>query len=562
MISNWVRIVCLALLLVPALGAAASRAWLDRESIRMGETVTLNVETDARVGGEPDFSPLDATFRLMGTSSNTQLSIVNGQQSARTLWAVALEPRQEGVIGIPSLTVGSETTQALTLTVLPMPSGGSSAPGDDVFLEIDAEPADPYVQQQVRYTVRLYYAVTLLEGQLEEPQTGGVQARRLGQDVRYQKTIGERRYEVIERRYALSPEASGRLEIPGPKFEGRALRSGSYGSMFNGGARLSARGNAVAIEVRPRPASAAAPWLPAQSVQLTDESGGTPATLNVGEPLTLTLRLAAQGLAAEQLPELVMPAIDGAEIYPDQETTQTRDDGEWLRGERVRKFAIVPTRPGRLVIPEVAVAWWNASGDVAARATLPARELSVTGAAIATASEAQPAASDADRGAQASTVPDIAMNGSRPWQLATFVLALLWIATLVAFTLRRRSRPVAVADVPAPPPRQSSANWSRALRDAEGRGAAALAALLVEHGRGHDPRVRTLADVAGHLALAEQRDAVLALDAALYGHQDPAIAGAAVVGAFAQLPRWSGASAASRPAGLPDLYPERPTSRS
>ena len=93
---------------------AQVRAWLDRDSIRMGETVTLNVETDARGGSEPDFSALDQNFRRLGTSSNTQLSFVNGRQSARTLWAVALEPLHEGVIGIPAFAVGSESTTPLS----------------------------------------------------------------------------------------------------------------------------------------------------------------------------------------------------------------------------------------------------------------------------------------------------------------------------------------------------------------------------------------------------------------------------------------------------------------
>jgi hypothetical protein len=555
--SRWM-LACL--LWLPLLALAAPRAWLDRDSIRMGETVTLNVETDARGGSEPDFGVLDANFRRLGSSSNTQLSFVNGRQTAHTLWAVALEPRQEGVIGIPALQVGDEVTAPLSLTVLPMPSGGSAAKGDDVFLEVEAEPSNPYVQQQVRYTVRLYFAVTLLEGQLEEPQTAGAQMRRLGQDVQYQKTLSDRRYTVVERHYALVPEASGALEVPGPQFRGRALRTGGYGSLLSPNANLAARGNAVSLQVRPRPANAPANWLPAQSLTLTDESGDKSSALQVGEPLTLTLRVSAQGLAAEQLPELALPAIEGAEVYPDQETSQTRDDGQWLRGERVRKFAIVPTRPGALVIPEVAIAWWNTGTDQAQRTVLPARTWSV--APGAGASAAAPDLRTQETPAEPATVapaPVAAPTGW--WPLATALFAALWLASL--WMLRRRR--LAAATAPDPRAAENTAprnggDWRRAWRDVmERRDPAAAAQRLLEAARTHDARCRNLDDIALRLDDPAQRDALQRLEQALYrGAEDPALFDTLRV-AFERGPRWRSQASvvASLRDELPDLYPPR-----
>jgi hypothetical protein len=549
----------IALVLMPLLAAAAPRAWLDRDSVRLGETVTLNVETDARGAGEPDFSVLDAQFRRLGTSSSTQLSYSNGRQSARTLWAVALEPRAEGTIAIPSFTVGAETTEPLVLNVLPMPAGGSAAAGDDVFLEIDAEPASPYVQQQVRYTVRLYYAVTLLEGQLQEPQTTGAQVRRLGQDVNYNKTIGDRRYSVVERRYALVPEASGRLEIPGPQFAGRALRSGSYGSMLGANSVLNARGNAVTLDVRPRPAGAKTPWLPARALELSDESGETPAELQVGEPLTLTLRLHAQGLSAEQLPELTLPAIDGAEVYPDQETPQTRDDGEWLRGERVRKFALVPTRPGTLTLPEVAIDWWNVGTDQAERAVLPARTFTVAGAVPGAAAVDTTAPQDAG-GEPATESPASAATTTRwpnyLWPTLTVLFATLWIATLLV--RRRNAAREAIAPTPSPIRAQRSdwrPRWNAALQAAD---LTAAAHAIVDAARDIAPQARALADVLPLLGADDQRAALQRLERVLYRGEDAAGLVEILRAAFTKGPHWRrDAAAVSADDSLPPLYPPR-----
>jgi hypothetical protein len=548
-----VALAWLVLLAFPLLATAAPRAWLDRDTIRLGETVTLNLETDARGGMEPDFTPLDKDFRRLSTSTSTQLSYVNGKQSARTLWAVALEPTQEGVIGIPAFEIGRERTEPLRLTVLPMPQGGSAAAGDDVFLEVEADPPSPYVQQQVRYVVRLYYAVQLLEGQLEEPQLPAVQMRRLGQDLQYQKTLADRRYTVVERRYALLPEASGTLEIPGPNFRGRALLTGGYGSLMSRNALLQARGNQLTLEVRSRPAGAREPWLPAQSLQLTDESGALPTEIKVGEPLTLTLRLSAQGLAAEQLPELRLPAIDGAEIYPDQETSQTSDDGQWLRAERVRKFALVPTRAGVLQLPEVAIEWWNLTLDRPERAVLAARQLQVVGGPSVAAAPAPDPATDAPaaEGATDATTP---WDWQRvaPWLAGVF--ALLWLATLAAFWQRGR-RPARTERRRAAP---AVPDWRGAWRGALDRqDLPAAASALILAAQQHHPAARNLGDVAAQLQSEPQCDALRRLEQVLYaGHTDAALP-AALRAAFASGPAWRRDVAPATADGLPELYPSR-----
>ena len=103
------------------------------------------------------------------------------------------------------------------------------------------------------------------------------------------------------------------------------------------------------------------------------------ATARVGEPLTLTLRLKAVGLGFEQLPELNLPKIDGADIYPDKATTQNRDAGDVVTGERERKFAIVPNRSGPLTIPSIGIGWWDVVHDRAETASVPDVTLDVAG---------------------------------------------------------------------------------------------------------------------------------------------------------------------------------------
>ncbi|KAG0959196.1 hypothetical protein G6F31_011895 [Rhizopus arrhizus] len=113
--GRWPRQVLAALLLwLPLLAWAQPRAWLDRDRIAMGDTVTLNVESDQ---GAPDFTPLRTDFDLSAQTSSRQVEWSNGSMQQRNLYGVALTPRRSGALVVPGLQVGSVRTAPLTLQV-------------------------------------------------------------------------------------------------------------------------------------------------------------------------------------------------------------------------------------------------------------------------------------------------------------------------------------------------------------------------------------------------------------------------------------------------------------
>jgi hypothetical protein len=556
-----------ALCVVAPLHAAAPavRAWLDRDTMHLGETVTLNVESSGDASGQPDFSALSQDFSLLGTQSSQQVSIVNGASTAKTVWAVGLEPKRAGRIAIPAIMVGSAQTAPITVNVLAAPAGAQGKPGDDVFLEVTAEPTSPYVQQQVRYTVKLYFSFGLTDGNLGEPQADGVVVQRLGQDKSYLANVGDRRYHVMERHYALTPEKSGALELPALLFRGNALDAADPTGFFSRPRTVSARSDAVQLQVKPKPSTwpNAEPWLPADSVLLKDESE-LPSEIHVGDPVTRTIRLQAQGLGFEQLPELTLAAPDGAEIYPDKPDTRTRDDGTWLYGERVRKFAFVPTKPGTLVIPGVSVKWWDTTHDRIETAELPAHTVSVLPAAGKSANaspNAAPAAGEpsdattpaAQAPATANATPSSRASSLRIWQALAALGFVLWLATLALWW---RSRPHGVVVAPdAPAPSGVSAHRAAFLRAAALGELAGAERALVAWARNERPDVRNLGELAHRLDDSAQREALAALQKARY-------AGGSTQGVGSQLERaFKGGIAWAQTAGppkadsvLPGLY--------
>jgi len=549
-----IRTTLLLLLALASLAAnAQTRAWLDRDRIALGETVTLNIETDA--GAAPDYDPLRAQFEISGHSSSRRVELSNGEVSSRTLYAVALRPQRDGVLTIPALAVGNARTQPLSLVVTPSSAVAPARAGDDVFIESEADDQDPYVQQSVGWVVRLYSAVPLVSGELDQPAPEGATLRQVGDDAQYTREIDGRRYTVIERRYLLIPERSGELDLPGATFEGRGA-TGFFDDFLGRGGALQARAAPRVLEVRPVPAKATQPWLPLHDLQLRYQS--TPQDLRVGQAATLTIEAVADGTGAAQMPELTLPPIDGVQVFAEPVQADERFVDGRPRVTLTRKFSLVPTRGGEVTLSGLRLEWWDVRAGEARTARLPTLDWQVAGTAAdgPVPEVAVPADAAGLDGTATSPLQRAVEGPSRGWVLATLLFAGLWLLTLL-WGLHRSppaARTTVAGATTAPKPNRRSgttglAAFKRALDTGDfGEVAAALCALA-------RPPATDLDEVRARLADPVQRDAIDALQRARWGGGDGTAARGLLRGAFADGPRWQAApKKAASP--LPPLYPE------
>jgi hypothetical protein len=528
--------------------AASVHASVDHAHVAVGETVLLSVSSDGDTA--PDFSPLAADFDVQGRSTSSQTSIVNGHGTSQQVWTIALSPRRSGALRIPALTVGREHTDpiALTVTEQPVPT---KTDGAAAFIESTLDAEHPYVQQSVIYTVRLYYAMTLLDGSLDVSPSDGIELRKIGDDIQGSAMVGGRRYNIIDRRYLLTPQRSGTLQLPVPSFHGRVVGDG-FDGMFDGNA-IGARGQPKTLEVRPRPDQSSGPWLPAQSVTLTVDPPTGP--LRAGEPFTLGVKLTGEGVTAAQLPDPQLAQIPGAQVYPEAPSfTDSMRDGH-LQAERTRRFAIVPNAAGLLRIPPVVQAWWDVRNDRAAQASATVPGLHVL---PGTAPTNPVDASSTGVGAGSASTSN-GWSSLRIWQLGTLLLAIGWVATGLWAWRRMRHSKIArsdpgieagVRDDASKLPRRGP-TLTRALALGE---LDAIAFALLDAAPG--PRAHNLGEVAQRLEDAAQNAAVRVLDAARWGSADAASALAALRKAFARPPRWRDHRVADHDDDvLPPLYP-------
>lgn len=546
-VAQWLACLLLVCWVQPVSAQAQVRAWLDRDRIEMGETATLNVETDQSDAQSPDFDLLVPDFVVSGHSSRRGYEVSGGQRRARVLFAVALSPRREGVTTIPALRIGNARTSPLALTVLPATAAPARA-GAPAFIESEVDSREPYVQQSVGYVLRLYYATPLVSGQLDQPVPDGALMQKIGGDVQYTRDVAGQRYTVVERRYQVVPERSGLLTIPGARFSGRGV-GGYFDDLFGGGRRdLAANGPSHALQVRSMPRGATQPWLPLHGLELRYVAA--PDAARVGEAAVVVVEATADGAAGTQIPELQLPVGAGAQVFAEPpQVDETFDNGR-LRTRVVRRFSVVPADEGALHIPGVRLGWWDVNAGIARTASLPDLQWRVAAGAVD------------DAGMQPMAVAATATAGASVgwWKWLAGQFALLWLATL-AWMFRnhavfRRLRKPMEHSSPAVaghhPVSITSRQWLQLLQAGDlGEVADALCAMT-------RPAASDLDALSQRLDDAGQRHAVASLQRARWGDGDPAEARVLLRDAFADGVKLK-PTASPNDATLPPLYPRRPS---
>ncbi|WP_368561593.1 BatD family protein [Pseudoxanthomonas sp. UTMC 1351] len=549
--------VLLLLALFSNTALAAARAWLEQPQVALGESVTLNVETD-EVSAVPDLTPLMADFALEGQSNSRSVRLINGRMTSRTVYAVILAPKRAGELRIPSLRVGGQQTAPLTLSVganatTTTPSANSNAMA---FLETEIDDANPYVQQSVGVTVRLYYAVPLVSGQLDLDPPEGALLQRVGEITQSTREINGRRYSTAERRFLLVPERSGPLTIPGPRFEGRG--AGSWMDDLLGGNSREMRINGAprTLQVRAQPAAVPQPWLPLRDLRMRYVAA--PQSLHAGEAATLAIEVTALGATQAQMPEMPAPSVPGAQVFAEPPQYDETFVAGTPQVKLTRRYSVVPSKTGALVIPGISMAWWDVRAGTAKTASLPDLDLQVGASAGGIPA---PAAAVPDTSVAASEDGAFTAEGAQrnipsqvwPWLAAGF--GLLWLITLI-WALRKRgplprlrTAPSSTGETtPASASTRTLSDLKRVLDTGDLAEAGEVLCAMAS------PPAKDLDALIARLENPKQRDAVEQLRRACWAGGDIPAARAAVWQAFRQGPAWK-ATAKPSQEPLPPLYP-------
>lgn len=461
-------ILSIALFLFTSTAEAALNAAVDRTTVYDGDSFQLTLTLDEQSSSHPDTTVLSKDFEVLGTAKGSSVQVINGRTSSKTTWTISLQPKAQGMVTIPALSIDGQSTRPLTVRVIEPPQ--SAGAERDIFIETSVSKSAPYVQEMLTYTVKIYFSVELSEGSLADPVLDNVVLQRLGEDSLNRENRGGRNYQVIERRYALFPQASGKLEIPPVTLNGKIpdtrnpntsrqnpfsndpfFNNSRFGNFFVNTRPVRIRSEKKEITVLPPPDDASsAYWLPTPQLILS-ETWDIPKTPAVGAPITRTITVRARNLAASQLPKFDTPSLDNAGVYADKASESTSASTHGVDGLVEQRIVYVPNQPGALEIPEISIPWWNTETMHQQIARLPAKNLEILPTPGSTASASIPALTDSSEINQSqnrtldsaevfSSTTDTVETKSGLWPLVAGFFALLWILTLALWQRDRRQR--------------------------------------------------------------------------------------------------------------------------
>jgi hypothetical protein len=358
---TWALMLGVLLAGLPVAAGAEVRARIEPRIIDELETARLVLRTTGTAIRTLDLTALANDFEVLGTQTASQYQSMNGVVEAWVEYQITLRPTRAGEITIPPIEIDGERSQPVTLEVRGIDPALRAAIDGMVFFELEVTRNPVYVRGETVLVRRLYYsAQTQIYSDLPgPPELADALVMPIGETRSSSVDRNGQRYGVIEQRFAIFPERAGTLTVP-PISLTSSVRLQIDGRVRRTGARVSSQ--ALPIEVLPIPPEYPpdAPWLPATSLTLADTWSPEQARYAVGEPLQRTVDIRVEGNLAAAIAPLDDALPDTSfRQYPEPAVLADDRGGPSVVGRRTTEYAIIPTAPGSVALPELSVVWWD-----------------------------------------------------------------------------------------------------------------------------------------------------------------------------------------------------------
>ena len=377
--------VLLSLLLIaffPVMGQAALKTFVEPRLVDEMDTIRLTIRKEgSNQSDPPDLSPLDESFEVLGSQTSSRISSINGRTMASVEYQISLRPRRTGELTVPSIDIGGEQSEAIIVRVRPMDPAIMEAIGRMVFFETELSTNPVYVQAETVLTRRLYYSqgVQIYSDLPGTPEIENAVVIPLGETQSRSVDKGGQRYGVIEQRFALFPEQSGALTIPAISVTS-SVRLQSPGRSRRSGIRVSTEELELTVKPIPPTYPADVSWLPARDVSVSQRWVPDRKDIEVGDPLTFEIDIEAEGNRGSAIPPMPLPLpADQFRIYPEAPRMAESADSGTVVGTRQETFALIPTRPGPVAVPELSITWWDTQTDRLRQTGIDVAAMIVTG---------------------------------------------------------------------------------------------------------------------------------------------------------------------------------------
>jgi hypothetical protein len=168
----------------------------------------------------------------------------------------------------------------------------------------------------------------------------------------------------------------------------------------------------------------------------------TPDHWQKGSPVTRTITIAAQGLRADQIPDLNIAKMPGVNIYTDAAKRRNIKKDNTVTGMLEQKFTYIPTTADFIIIPELKLNWWDLKTNTNALATLNTLAVQIKTGVNNTADSSTATLANKALKANISSIPTASKNQVAPFYLSIWfwlaaLLFVMWVITLSLFRAKR-----------------------------------------------------------------------------------------------------------------------------
>lgn len=416
-------------------------ASVDRNAIGIQETFTLTISADSKSSGQPDFALLKNDFEVLSNNVSQFTSISNAGAEYKKVWQLTLAPKRVGTLLIPSFNVDGSISDAIEINVSKQ-NQTQAGTEEQVRVLVELDKNKLYVQEQLLLTVKLISQVNLSQAEMQPLEIKDAILISLSDKPKqYVATINGKQHLILEHNYAVFPQTSGELVIPSviysviPAVE-RDLWNDPFGRNRNNILRIPTEEKQITVNVVPQQA-AGKTWQPASNLTLHETWSSSLDHLKMGEPVTRTITISAEGLTGGQIAPLPTTSVNGLTFYPDQPQNSDEKTTKGILGTRVETMAIIPNHGGDFVLPEVKIDWWDSKTQSMQSATLPAKTLHVLGGTAAPTTTQTTQDQNVKTNTSVGVQPQIVTQSSQ-WLWITIALGLLSFSLFIYVIILKR----------------------------------------------------------------------------------------------------------------------------
>jgi len=356
--------------------AVSLTATVDKTKVTLEDTILLTLSVEGARNSEEPILPqeLKRDFKIQSRGSSSRIQIVNGKINSGIDYKYILYPRKTGTftVGPAGILVKGTKYASKPFTIEVFPARKAIDSSQDIFITSEVAKRNPYVNEQVLYTFRFYRAVKAVNPRLLDGiNFEGFYIEKLGKEKEFTVTRDGKKYLVTELQQAIFPTQAGKIEIPPARLQVdvmyRSKRRGVFNDPFFDDSFFGLNETktkvlvapAIPMHVRPLPEKGRPSSFSNLIGDFAISSSLARKTLEVGDSVTLTITVSGYGNIWDAVePEL--DALDDLKVYSDKPTLEKSIHDGRIRGVITLKKALVPLKEGKITIPPLKMAFFNA----------------------------------------------------------------------------------------------------------------------------------------------------------------------------------------------------------